>query len=143
MVQNSGPYLIAAALCESVLEEKTGTLSAIRMIDRITVTSNDPSAPDQMPVTTARFTLLISLKSGSARGKHFIKFRPETPSGLKPFEQSFPVLFEGEDRGINLVLAINFQLDQEGLYWFDILLEEDLLTRIPLRVLYQKMIPGR
>ena len=33
-----GPYLNAAFLCEKILEEKSGVLSAIRIIDRVTYT---------------------------------------------------------------------------------------------------------
>jgi hypothetical protein len=54
-------------------------------------------------------------------------------------EQLIPVLFEGEDRGANLILALNMVVDQEGVYWFNILLEEELITRIPLRILYQRV----
>ncbi len=81
----------------------------------------------------------ISFKSGSARGRHTVKLRIETPSGLKLPEQLLPVLFEGEDRGVNLMLGINIVVDQEGVYWFDVLLEDVLLTRIPLRILYQRI----
>jgi hypothetical protein len=84
-------------------------------------------------------TILISLKSGKARGRNTIRLRPEAPSGLKFPDQLLPVLFEGEDRGVNLILNLNLVVEQEGVYWFDVLLEEQLLTRIPLRVLYQRI----
>ncbi len=45
MSENSGPYLIAALLCEKVLQEKDGIISVIRMIDRITLTVNALDAP--------------------------------------------------------------------------------------------------
>ena len=35
-----GPYLHAAHFCEKLLTEKDGVLSAIRIIDRITVTAS-------------------------------------------------------------------------------------------------------
>jgi hypothetical protein len=52
----------------------------------------------------------------------------------------FPVLFEGDDR----VPAISFEVknwivDQEGLYWWDLYLNEELVTRMPLRVMYQRL----
>jgi hypothetical protein len=50
-----------------------------------------------------------------------------------------PVLFEGEDRGVNLIVNAAFEPDQEGLYWFDVFFEEDRVTRIPLRAIYQPM----
>lgn len=30
-------------------------------------------------------------------------------------------------------------VDEEGLYWFDIYMAEELVTRMPLRVLYQQI----
>jgi hypothetical protein len=136
---DSGPYLIAALLCERVLQEKDETVSIIRMIDRITLTAPASQSPETLPPLPLNLTLFLSFKSGSARGRNTIKLRIETPSGLKLPEQLIPILFEGEDRGANLILALNMVVDQEGVYWFDILLEEEFITRIPLRVLYQRV----
>ncbi len=137
---SSGPYLAAALLCEKILEEKDGSVSIIRMIDRITLTTQAPSSPETLPPTPLNLSALISFKSGSARGRHTVKWRIETPSGLKLPDQLLPVLFEGEDRGVNLFLNINMVVDQEGIYWFDVLLKDQLLTRIPLRILYQRIV---
>jgi len=137
--ESSGPYLVAALLCEKVLQEKDGTISVIRMIDRITLTVNTLDSPETIPSTIINLSALISLKSGSARGKGIVKLRVETPSGLKLLDQLLPVLFEGDDRGVNLIVAFNMVIDQEGVYWFDVLLEEQLLTRVPLRILYQRI----
>lgn len=137
--ESSGPYLAAAVLCERVLQEKDEVISIIRMIDRLTVTVNAAGSPETMPPAAVNFTVLIALKSGSARGRMTVKWRTETPSGLKLPDQLFPVFFEGEDRGVNLVINLNMIAEQEGLYWFDVLLDEQLLTRIPLRILYQRI----
>lgn len=134
-----GPYLIAALLCEKILQEKDETVSIIRMVDRVTLTTQAALSPETLPPIALNLNAFISFKSGSARGRHTVKLRIETPSGLKLPEQLLPVLFEGEDRGVNLILGINIVVDQEGVYWFDVLLEDVLLTRIPLRILYQRI----
>jgi hypothetical protein len=139
MPESTGPYLIAALLCEKVLQEQDGIISVIRMVDRITLTANAPGAPEKMPPTSINLYALISLKSGSARGKDTIKLSIEAPSGVRQPDQLLPVLFEGEDRGVNLIIAVNMVVDQEGVYWFDIRLDEQLLTRVPLRILYQRI----
>jgi hypothetical protein len=92
-----------------------------------------------MPPTPINLYTFISLKSGSAKGRCTIKLVPEAPSGIKLPEQLLPVLFEGDDRGANLILALNMLIDQEGIYWFNIYLEDQFLTKIPLRVLYQRV----
>jgi hypothetical protein len=137
--ESSGPYLAAALLCEKVLQEKDDTISIIRMIDRITLTVSALGSPETIPSTTINLSALIALKSGSARGRGTVKLRVETPSGLKLPDQLLPVLFEGDDRGVNLIVAFNMVIDQEGIYWFDVLLDERLLTRVPLRILYQRI----
>lgn len=134
-----GPYLLAAFLCEKVLQEKDETISIIRIVDRVTLTVPASISPETLPPISLNLSAFISLKSGNARGRYSIKWRTETPSGIALPEQLLPALFEGEDRGVNLILALNIIVDQEGVYWFNMLLEDQLLTRIPLRVLYQRI----
>jgi hypothetical protein len=134
-----GPFLGAALLCESVLQEKDGRLSVIRIVNRITTQTTAASAPEKMPPVTINVTALISFRAGFARGSFSVKLRPVTPSGRKMPEVSIPILMEGEDRGHNLVLPISFQATEEGLYWFDVLLTDRLITRIPLRLLYRRI----
>jgi hypothetical protein len=53
--------------------------------------------------------------------------------------QTTEVLFEGEDRGVNLIL--NFQLEAlEGIFWIGLRVNDQVLTRTPLRVIYQRVI---
>lgn len=137
-----GPYVAVAAFCDRVLEEKDGVLSAIRLVDRVTATLAGPGVPGTMPPIPVNLTLLIVLKSGAARGRHQLEIAPEAPSGLALSPVSVPVLFEGEERGVNVVLNVGFQATQEGLYWFSVRLEGQLLTRIPLRVVYQPIETG-
>jgi hypothetical protein len=134
-----GPYVAMAVLCEKVLQEKDGVLSAIRVIDRIVSTASGPEAPARMPPVAIRLTALLSFRSGIARGSYTVTLRPQAPSGRALPALALPVHFEGEDRGANLVLNLDSVLDEEGVYWFDVLLGEQRLTRMPLRVIYQRM----
>lgn len=132
-----GPYVTVAALCENVLVDVTNALSLIRIVDRIDHTHMGSEVPDQMPPVPINLKVVIALKPGDARGRHALKLRPEAPSGQQHVAIEVPVLFESEDRGVNLTANLGMQLDQEGLWWFDVLLNEDqLLTRIPLRLAY-------
>jgi hypothetical protein len=93
-----------------------------------------------MPPLPVNITLLVVLKAGSARGRHQVRITMEAPSGEQmPQEATLPVLLEGEERGVNLVLNLGFQAEQEGLYWFDVHFGDQnvLLTRVPLRIVYQ------
>ena len=135
-----GPYVTAACLCERVLQEADGVASLIRVVDRIINSAIGPAAPDEMPPTAVNLTAAIMLKSGSARGRHSLRLTLEAPSGQQVGpEVVLPVHLEGEERGVNFFVGLNFQAEHEGLYWFNVLFgtQNVLLTRIPLRIIYQ------
>lgn len=145
-MDSGGPYLTAAFFCERVIEDKEGVLTAVRIVDRIVQTAVGAGTPDEMPPAAVSLSLLVSLKSGRAKGRHDMQIMVESPAGLRsPVAPANSIFLEGEDRGANLVLNLTFTAHQEGLYWFDVLLDGALLTRVPLRLLYQRLetgIPG-
>jgi hypothetical protein len=137
-----GPFLQAALICERVISEADGAVSAIRIIDRVYFAS-DPEGRPLNPRHPVWF--LITLKSGSARGRYTITVMREKPSGERAEVLRAPVLLEGEDRGANVVVQAAFEPDQEGLYWFDVAFEEQRITRMPLRAVFQPLpqaMPG-
>ncbi len=132
-----GPFFSAALLCEKVLVEKDGVKSAIRIVDRVTRTAVGPNPPSEMVPFDYHATLLIKFKSGWARGVHKVKIQLAKPSGELMPEFDRNVLFEGEeDRGIDIILNLMLKLDQTGIYWIHIYLNDTKITQIPLRVIY-------
>ncbi len=140
---NDGPYLSVAAICEQILEEKDGFVSAIRFIDKITLTPallNMP--PEQLREASITINTLIVFKSGSYKGKKTVKLLMVYPSGKQlPSDMSFPVAFKGEETGATLFIKIVFPPEEDGLYQLDILLDEDFVTRIPFRIIYGQTQP--
>jgi len=139
MNSTSGPFLQAALFCDKVLQEQDGTLSAIRIIDRVLQTYQGPEITEGMPSVKINISVLVALKSGDFRGKKELKITPKSPSGLIMPGFSGPLLFEGDERGVNVILMYSFDTKEEGLYWFDVQLDDELLTRMPLRIIYQKI----
>jgi hypothetical protein len=131
--------LSVAVLCEKVLQEKDAVLSLIRIVDRFTVTISGPTPPEEMPTVPISLTLVLSFKAGFARGTFVVSVRGEKPSGELTPETKIPVLFEGDERGPNVMIAVNLQANEEGLYWFDVFLEGARVTRVPLRLIYQRV----
>jgi hypothetical protein len=133
----AGPYVALAVLCERVIEDKDGVLTLVRLIDRITVNAGGEDVPEELPPATYQFTAVIGFKSGSARGSYPVGIRPEAPSGqqLPTFTQT--IHLEGEDRGANLIVNFGLTVEMPGLYWIDVLFRDEVVTRIPLRVIYQ------
>jgi hypothetical protein len=137
-----GPYIQVAAFCERVLREADGVVSLIRIVDRITHTEHGPAPPEEMPEFHYPLFLVITLKSGKARGRSEITIIPEQPSGetLQPITLS--VNLEGEGKGVNIVSRIDFPYKMEGLYWFNVQFDGQVITRLPLEVRYSRMVTG-
>ena len=133
------PYVQVAAICQTALQEPTGYLSIIRLIDRVPVAG---VTEEMRPQPLNNLALVIVLKSGSMKGQYKLNIIPVTPSGKRLAGPQSSVLFEGEERGVAAVIPCGLVAEEEGLYWFDVMLEQDVLTRIPLRLMYQKMQPG-
>ena len=138
---DQGPYLLAAFLCERVLNETDGVQSAIRIVDRFTHsvvvdTHNVPMEPFNHPIT---FFLL--LKAGVASGSYNLRITLVKPSGDSPEPFQQPIYFEGdEDRGVALSLGMVLRLEMPGIHWFDVHLDDVRLTRVPFRVIYMPQV---
>lgn len=139
MPQSIRPYVQVAAICQSPLQEANGFLSIIRLMDRVPI----HGITDEMqPQPLNQLFMVIVLKSGEMKGKFKVKISTETPSRKVLPGPELSVFFEGDERGVAAILPVGIIAEEEGLYWFDVKLEEDLLTRIPLRLMYQKLQPG-
>lgn len=142
LTEAGGPYVQMAVLCERVLQERDGVASIIRVVDRLTVSASGVEPPVDMPATQVNFPAVIMLKSGFMKGRFNVRIVPTTPSGKTLPEMSVGVLLEGDDRGVNMFLQLGLLAQEEGLYWFDVFFEQQLLTRIPLRLVYQRLSQG-
>ena len=130
-----GPYLCAALFCEKILEESDGVNSVVRIIDRFTFQGNE----EEMPASTIELTAFILLKAGDYRGSSDLSLEPESPSGHKFPKLTLQINFEGEgDRGVAVKIPIRFRTKEPGLYWFSIERNQELITRMPLRLVYQR-----
>jgi len=120
-------------------------MSFIRQIDRVTMTIAGPDILGQEPPKPPYTCYLaIAFKSGEARGSHRIKVVRQQPSGLRDDNPLLNVdaLFEGEDRGVGFQGPITIGFENEGLYWFDVYVDDTLMTRMPFRVIFQRAILG-
>lgn len=133
---DDGPHLAAAVLCEHVLEEKDGVHSLIRLIDRITVSS---TGVDVMPEIQTDLILFLSFRSGAAKGNYEASIVFADPDGKELTKTTIPFFAEGEERGNNIKANLNqLKIQKPGLFWFNVFLAGQLLTRVPLRVIHLK-----
>jgi len=137
-----GPYVQMAAFCERVLHEADGVISLIRVVDRITHVERGSAAPEEMPEVHYPLTLVVTLKSGSARGRHELTFTPQLPDGQKLQPITMTIQMEGEQRGVNIISQIDIPYKLEGLYWFVISFDGQPITRVPLEIQYSRLVTG-
>ena len=142
MIFNEGPFLQVACFCETVIEDKVGVLSLIRIIDAVDYTTKGTAPPDEMPPLNYPLILVLVYKSGKARGRHELTIKMEEPSGLKETAGSVSVHFEGDEKGQNVISDLQVLFKQEGLYWFHVYLDDTLWISIPFRVRYSRVTSG-
>ena len=129
------PHLAIAVFCERILRETDGVFSIIRVIDRFMVRGTTP----EMGKRSIRFTLMIMFRAGFMRGKAKVSIKPLTPSKKELPTIDIPVLFEGDDeRGVIISAETSLEVEEEGLYWFDLAVMGETVTRMPLRIEYQQ-----
>lgn len=138
-----GPLIQAATFCETAIEGKDGTISIIRMIDRMTVATQEPDAPREMPPVTRLLTSVITLKGGSAKGRSDVRVVMEAPSAEKKDVFSATFLAEAEDRGQNYIVRLNVTFEHEGVHWFHIYADDECLTSMPFRLVYVRQSAGQ
>lgn len=141
---SAGPHVQLAVFCEKVLEEKSGTISVVRIIDTWLTTAVGPSAPAQMDPIALNVTYVLALMAGAARGRHTITLELEEPSGLSRPLSQFDANFSNPNTGINFVFNTPLICEHEGVYWMNALIgfpgeqPNTLLSRTPLTVRYQR-----
>jgi hypothetical protein len=134
---DGGPYLAAAFLCEKALREVDGVNSFIRVVDRWTITG----PTEEMPQTAIQATLVVMFKSGIHRGPGRLVITPTSPQDQRMQAIEIPLLFEGdEDRGVAIAVPMAFPVQEPGVYWFDVSLDGQSFSHIPLRVVYHRVV---
>ena len=130
---NTKPFVQAALICEQVLQEKDGVLTAVRIIDRITTEALPKNLPANLEPSVG-FSVLVGLKSGNLRGTSRVAIKLRRPSGGERDVSEFEIQLNGEEHGANILSTIRLAVKEFGVYWFDVYWNGGLLTSIPLRL---------
>lgn len=141
--QPQGPYVQAALFADMILEDKSGSLSPIRIIDRLTHTIQGPNPPEDLKPFSRTLNALIALKPGRATGRQNFTLWMVKPDETRQKTVQGTLHFEGgPNQGANLKLILNVTFEQEGIYYFDFEVEGHLLTRMPMQVMYNRVATG-
>ncbi len=128
------PLLAAAVLCEKVLHEKDDVASIVRIIDTLTITGEDPSLPPGF----VALNMFLCFKSGDAKGTRKLTIRQASPLGDTEDIHKQSLDFRGNEQGVHVHCTIPMALKKTGLYWFDVIVNSETMTRIPLRINYHQ-----
>lgn len=132
---HEGPYLNAAVLCENIVEDSNGMLSAVRMLDTISIAVQHPNEVSKASPANIGGNLLLSFKTGESRGNHRLKVELVYPNGRKKPAFSQVAKFPKEAYGgVNIKAKVGIGVFESGLYWFDVLLDGKRVTRVPLNI---------
>ncbi len=126
------PLVQVACVCEKVLIEADNVPSLIRIVD--TYTLHVPPGDPQPRRRRVNLTAFISLKSGEVTGEYEVGLRLKEPEGKVQPGRSWNVVLNGGEHGANLQIAFAIANPKLGLYWFDVLWGDDVLTSIPFRL---------
>ncbi len=133
-----GPYIAVACFAEKVLRETDNIHSLIRIIDRIKIAITTQGEMKKLPKIQQPLMLYISIKCGGERGSHNMEIVPIKPGGERLPSKSHPVHFEGpEYKGVNIIVKMVIEINSEGTWWFEVFHRKQLLTKVPLDVIFQ------
>jgi hypothetical protein len=140
------PLLNAAFFCERVIQEKDNVLTPYRIIDSLTITppldDNILSQikainTDKVILPLAHIQFFMVLKSGDAMGERVIRLDTINPSGEKVKGVENVVNFLGGEASLYSYGPFAVRFKTEGLYWYDLKINDKLLTRVPLRIVFE------
>ena len=128
------PFVQIACICEKALLEADGVPSLIRIVDTFTLTHPTHPPAGLSVEAMLPLTIFISLKSGQVKGEHTIGLRINQPDGNAGPLRQWKIDFMGGEHGANARIEFALTAPMSGLYWFDVLWGEEVLTRMPLRL---------
>jgi hypothetical protein len=121
------PDLQSAILCDDVRQERNGKFILIGLFDAIVIQG--------LPVRYPRLFMVTRWCSGEGEFKQRSRIlRPDQATTLVE-GQNIPVrLPNPESTATNVEVFLNVEFQQEGTHWVEVLLDNDLKIRYPLRV---------
>lgn len=130
------PDLQSAILCDDVRQERNGKFILIGLFDAIMI--------PQLPVRYPRLFMVTRWCSGEGEFiQHSRILKPDMSASLVE-GQKIPVrLPSPEATATNVEVFLNVEFQDEGTHWVEILLDNDLKIRYPLRVNIVKHPPGQ
>jgi hypothetical protein len=121
------PDLQASLLCDDVRQERNGKFILIGIFDGLVVPA--------LPAVVGRLCLVTRWCCGEGRFAH--RSRLVAPDGRTLLAEGQPIAIDLADTyhvATSVEVFLNLRFQQEGLYWMEVMLEQQLRLRHPLHV---------
>lgn len=131
------PHLKLGVICEQALIEKDNVLSLIRIVDKFTLTITGKEPPNQLPQVRKAMTIVMTWTGGL--GSHEAAFNIVSPGGEtqnSPTTWSFHL--DSLNQGHNIIVKVPIRINKAGVYWVEFLLNDNVESRIPFQVVYDR-----
>jgi hypothetical protein len=138
MALSGGPYLLMAVLCERAQQDQYGSFSVMNVLEQLVAGTDSPDAPEKMPTFRFQGSLAVSFASGNAKGEHSLTVVPIEPSGERMDMVLQVINLKGDDHRATFVSNVSMDITTEGVYWFEVSLNKRVVTRIPLKIRYER-----
>ena len=133
--RKSYPHVAVAVFCENVITEKDGVSTLVRIIDQLQAYGAEKTIP-KVNFTSRAY---IRFVSGEAKGEYKLSIRLHRPDGVSQMiVKPTSVTFSGGSQKVNIDSPVAIEVRDTGLHWCDILLDNKVMTKMPLEVTYQQ-----
>lgn len=130
----AGPFVAAAVLCQRVEPRPDGSLDLKGLVDGVVLDADADSDVDGHPLAVLELTALVSIRAGSARGRHELSLHGRYPSGAEGPTSARLIDLTDDAPGASLIVPLELEVHEPGIFHFDVRFDGDLLTRIDLHV---------
>jgi hypothetical protein len=128
---HSGPYVALAVFCTRIDRQTDGSTDVIGVVESLNLDS--PFSPP-MTNNSLMMTAVVSVRGDTMRGAYPLAIRGHYPDGTPGTTLSQLVEFSDAQPTATIALPIQIAIGDLGEYWFDVTLDQRLLTRVRLDV---------
>jgi hypothetical protein len=127
----SGPYVALAVFCARIDRQTDGSTDVIGILESLNLDS--PFSP-LMINDSLIMTAVVSVRGDKIRGSYPLAIRGHYPDGTPGTTLSQLVEFSDAQPTATIALPIEIAISDLGEYWFDVTLDQRVLTRVRLDV---------
>jgi hypothetical protein len=128
-VRSVGPFVGLAVLCRNVERQPDGSTHVLSIVDGFEL---DSPYLDRADPAEQRLLAVLRLEAGDLRGNFTVAVRGRYPEGVEGPMCARLVEFTDDKPRALLIIQITIEMSHVGTYWFDVTVDQRMLTRIPL-----------